>query len=77
MCKEVLEKKINWKKINQKLFEVYHLKSIAKNFKLIKHKLTFAVSIYSNNTPGQRDPNWKILFIKMKPDSTGSGNNRS
>lgn len=52
-----MKEKINQKKINQKLFEVYHLKSVGKNFKLIKHKLTFAVSIYSNNTPGQRDPN--------------------
>lgn len=66
MCKEFFEEKIN-----QKLFEVYHLKSTGKNFKLIKQKLIFGVSIYSNNTPGQRDPSWKILFIKMKPDSTG------
>lgn len=50
-------KKNQSEKINQKLFEVYNLKSIGKNFKLIKRRLTFAVSIYSNNTPGQRDPN--------------------
>lgn len=57
MCKEFFEEKINReKKINQKLFEVYHLKSTGKNFKLIKQKLIFGVSIYSNNTPGQRDP---------------------
>lgn len=57
MCKEFFEGKNQSEKINQKLFEVYNLKPIGKNFNLIKHKLTFAVSIYSNNTPGQRDPN--------------------
>lgn len=45
MCKEFFEGKNQSEKINQKLFEVYHLKSVGKNFKLIKRKLTFAVFI--------------------------------